>query len=458
MSSHISDDVLLQLVTRLEAAISTLETKSVGGNPSTSLITSTQIAVANDSWTRLLKLLLDFKQVSIDTNLADMETLSEIVAESICAHQDILNATSTFTKPVNNDQQSLSKKLFTITSKAAELGKKNRDIGLHCDAVKNGLDALYWVFTDVACHEITQTYMESIDFPGNKILIKKVPEQTAWLKMYKNIIKEINELVKANYKCGLVWASKGDSNVSNLILTIGNTYRNNYKQSGSNELPNTVSDDNRSKLLEAISTSDKSTLKPVVKEEKKVVEEKTEPNKKSNQSKLGRRETLMNKGKKEIHEEGKASFLFENLTDETRELDVNKLQNRTIIDLHNCSGCTFKIPKKVNAIKLSNCEGCNIMIESVISIVEVINCLKVKVGINGTVNSFTIDNSNDIILHASKNSANAQYYVSKCTDIHIRLQKEEDDGDYYDFTVPDQFVFTVNDKKKLDGKVSDLFR
>ena len=92
------------------------------------------------------------------------------------------------------------------------------------------------------------------------------------------------------------------------------------------------------------------------------------------------------------------------------------------------------------------------------SIVEVINCLKVKVGINGTVNSFTIDNSNDIILHASKNSANAQYYVSKCTDIHIRLQKEEDDGDYYDFTVPDQFVFTVNDKKKLDGKVSDLFR
>jgi len=116
-----------------------------------------------------------------------------------------------------------------------------------------------------------------------------------------------------------------------------------------------------------------------------------------------------------------------------------------------------KILKKVNKIMLSNCEEVNIICDSLISNFEIINSVKIKVQVNGVVNAFMVDGSNEVLLHLSKDSAEAQYYTSKSTEVKVRIPKEGEDCDYSDHLIPEQFVFTLTPERRLVGNVSDIY-
>src|SRR5690606_19109653 len=128
---------------------------------------------------------------------------------------------------------------------------------------------------------------------------------------------------------------------------------------------------------------------------------------------------------------------FEN---ETKDLDPEKLAFKTVVHINNCSNSTFKISKKVNAIKLTNCESVNIICESLVTILEIINSIDIKVQVNGLVNSFSIDGSENVILHLSYESRNAQIIAAKSNEMKVRLAKEGDSCDYDEIVIPEQFV------------------
>jgi adenylyl cyclase-associated protein len=534
-SSVVTNETLLKIVERLENAVSKLEGKSVQPvvqaqitpiNVGTALLTTEKIMAYTEYWNKTLKLLLDLKAAATETGAPEIEQISEGVVEAICAQQDVLIATETFKKPVNNDLKNLQKKLYSYVVKIDEVGKTKRDFALHADAAKNGLDALNWLYSDDSCDTITQTFLESIDFPGNKIFMKKIPTHTKWVKTYKSIIGELNLFVKANHKSGLIWASKGDADVSNLILTIGNTYRKNFKQqqqqpeeinitpvnvpvnktvdvittpvipaTPSIPVPTTTTapttstvvqnkrqaesrDEANLKIQEMITSGKiRSSLKPIIKPEKKeeskqeVVAPKEEAvkqevvvpvvaSKKENKKPLiirGRRETILKKGKKEVFEESRDSFLYENLEGEIRELDPEKLSMKTTIQINNCFQSTFKISKKVKKIILTNCEEVNIICDSLITIFEIINSLKIKVQVDGNINCFSIDGSTDITIHLALSSAHSQFVTSNSIQIRVRLAKEEDPCDYTETLLPEQLVFSIKENRKLDVKISDNY-
>ncbi len=458
MQSSISESALQQLVSRLETAVTKLETKASGSNISANLMTTEKLAAFSDYWNKTLKLLIELQTAAKATGKDQIMAISEVAIEAICGHQDILIASESFKRPVKNDLVTLSKKFTAIVTKVADIGKANREFSLHSDAVKNGLDALYWVFAESSYADITQTYYESIDFAGNKILMQKVPEQSNWLKAYKAIINEVNSLVKANYRCGLTWSHAGDGEVTNLILTLGNTYRKNFKKGDS-----TVKDaepDSREKIHEQISSGNvRKSLKAVTKIEPPKTETENNSNFKSKfkDVKRGRRVTLLKKGKKEVFEEGRNLFNYENIEDEVKELDESKLATRTVVQISNCSGCVFKVPNKVNSITLYNCEDCTIVAHSLISIFQITNSFKIKVQVEKSIHSFQVDGSSDVTLHLTLDCKDANVLACKSSEIRFRLPKEDDPTDYTEHSIPEQFVFKLNDKRKVDSRVSDLY-
>jgi hypothetical protein len=548
-STVVTNETLLKVVERLENAISKLEGKSEQPviqapvtpvatiNVSSALLTTEKIIAYTEYWNKTLKLLLDLKTAANETGVPEIEQISEAVLEAICAQQDVLIATETFKKPVNNDLKNLQKKLYSFVAKIDEIGKTKRDFDLHANAAKNGLDALNWLYSDDSCDTITQTFLEAIDFPGNKILMKKIPTHTKWVKTFKSIINEIDLFVKANHKSGLIWSSKGDGDVSNLILTIGNTYRKNFKQQQQpeelnqnttnvsvnntvNAITNTPSVPTTStvptapavqstpvvptttttshhrqvdtraeanlKIQEMITSGAiRNSLKPIVKPESKkeapkqeevaskqeVVVPKQETTKKEvtvpivaskkevkkSSVTRGRRETILKKGKKEVFEESRESFMYENLEGEIRELDPEKLSMKTSVYVSNCYQSTFKVSKKVKKIILNNCEEVNIICDSLITIFEIINSVKVKVQVDGVINCISVDGSTDVILHLAVSSAHAQFVTSNSTQVRVRLAKEEDPSDYTENLIPEQLVFSINKNRKLDVKISDNY-
>lgn len=535
-SSVVTNETLLKIVERLENAVSKLEGKSVQPqvqapvtpiNVGTALLTTEKIMAYTEYWNKTLKLLLDLKTAANETGAPEIEQISEAVVEAICAQQDVLIATESFKKPVNNDIKILQKKLYSYVAKIDEIGKTKRDFALHVDAVKNGLDALNWLYSDDSCDAITQTFLEAIDFPGNKIFMKKIPTHTKWVKTYKSIINELDLFVKANHKSGLIWCSKGDGDVSNLILTIGNIYRKNFKQQHQADdvsnttttapINNTVSEttnvpsttvvqtnisttttgtvsttltpiasqrqtDNKAeanlKIQEMITSGAiRNSLKPVIKPVEKKEEIKQEivapkeevkeevvvpvvaPKKENKKPTVvrGRRETILKKGKKEIFEESRESFVYENLEGEIRELDPEKLSMKTSIQISNCFQSTFKISKKVKKIILTNCEQVNIICDSLITIFEIINSVKVKVQVDGVINCFSIDGSSDITIHLGLSSARAEFVTSNSIQVRVRLAKEEDPSDYSETLLPEQLVFSIKENRKIDVKISDNY-
>jgi len=212
--------------------------------------------------------------------------------------------------------------------------------------------------------------------------------------------------------------------------------------------------DPREKILQTISSGEgRALLKPVPKQEKKIVSSVN----KNKEIKRGRRETLAKKGVKEVYDESKGNFYWENLEGATKELDPERLLKGTVIQFSNCFGCTFKISKKVNKIVLANCEEVNVILDSLISNFEVINCVKVKIQVDGTVNAFSVDGSVDVVFYLSLNSKNAQFYTSKSSEVRVRLTKEDDNADYTEHLIPEQFVFNINANRKIESRVSDLY-
>ena len=473
---NISSDDLKNVVTRLENIAKTLESsissKSsnfTGNDIQSAMLTTEKIATLGDYWSKVLRNLLELKTVATDTKIPELETLSDIVCESLCAHQDLLIASEKFQKPMNNDAISLNRRLLSITSKVQDISKLHKNVVNHCEAVKNGLDALCWIFQDSNCESVTQMYFENIDIPGNRIFKEKIPEQSKWVRAFKAVIKEVNDLVNKNYKGGLSWNGKGEKNSDQLFVSIGSTYRENFKKGIKTENTLTTTTTTNTKqsetkhenpLLKEIAEGFK--LKPVHKDEKCDKGEKKDEHKANafdlSKVKKGLRMSVHKKGKTEKFEEGRNSWFLQNFEDETKVFDAEKLENKTSILISNCINCTFDVPKKVNKIGLTNCENVKIIMESLISQCEITNSKKLEISVKGTVNSFSVDSTDGVIVLLSPSSAEAQFYSAKSSDILIRIQKNDDPNDYNELVIPEQFVFTINkERTKLEAKVSDLY-
>jgi len=132
------------------------------------------------------------------------------------------------------------------------------------------------------------------------------------------------------------------------------------------------------------------------------------------------------------------------------------LSHSTVIQISNCYDCTFKVPVKVNAIRLTNCEKVNIICDSLVTTFEITNSINVAVDVTGVINSFAIDSSSRVIIYLKKTSAHAQHLVSKSNEILIRVRHENDNDNYDEFVIPEQFVFNLNNNR-VEGKVSDLY-
>jgi len=481
--ANIGEEKLEQLLTRLENACKVLENRPTT-NLDSAMLSTEKIAAFSNYWNNMIKLLHEFTVLATKTVIPDIETITDLVIEAICAHQDLLLATETFVKPQNTGQVTLVKRLSSIFTKVADIGKNNRAVANHSDAVRNGLDALMWIFNDDGCADVTQTYLEAIDFGANRIFKEKIKEQTDWIKGFKLVIKEVNELVTKNYKCGIVWNSKGDSSIDNLYFTIGTIYRKNFKLDTVIEVQ---SDSERKVLLADITTGTKlkslvavfdtkkeevkTAVKQVVKKDvvKEVVKEVVKPEVKvvkGPKGKVtglvprGRRATLLKKGVTEKLDmsSGRSMYVIENCEDASKV--VENQEKKTIVQISNCINSTIEIKCKVNALQMMNCENCKIMVDSLVSMAEITNSTKCSIGVKGTVSAFCIDSSDNITVHLCQESADAQFINSKSNDILIRLQKPDDvDDDYFEYAVPEQFVFKINKERKgLDSKVSDLYR
>ena len=133
-------------------------------------------------------------------------------------------------------------------------------------------------------------------------------------------------------------------------------------------------------------------------------------------------------------------------------IEEEKLQIGTFLKIVNCNNCTFNITKRINKILLLNCENCNVSCGELISDIEMINCSKIKMICGGEVKLAIVYRSKDIVFFLNSISKNIKIRRSFSSHIMLKINKEQNEEykESVDILLPEQFVFKINDEKKLE--------
>ena len=450
------------LLDRLESSISKLEKKQPKNLENI-------MSKANEFWENVYKLLMNLKNKSKEINSPSLIDLTEIVIQCLCFQQDLLTLSCSFQKP---DERGMNVIFSRFKILIKPISKFYLSDELQATCVENGLNVLCWLFNDYECDIITKTYYESIDITLNKILIKKNKDEIEWFKIFKNLLKMVVIFVEQENKNGLNWLSRGNNDINELILELGSTYRNNFYQQNDkneNELKLELEKlyENKNKIRLAVESGEiKKKLKPIEKKEENNCEIKEEEENNDNNEKEkekinfssstffhpGVRKSFAPKILKENYEENKNIIIFENYKDLNKTIEPEKLQIGTFLKIVNCINCTFNITKRINKILILNCENCNISCDALISDIEMINCSKIRATFTGAVNLAIVYRSQDIIFFLNSISKNLKVRRSFSSKIMLKINKlpNEEYKESVDILLPEQFVFKINEDKKLE--------
>ncbi|KAF1992369.1 hypothetical protein K402DRAFT_388025 [Aulographum hederae CBS 113979] len=117
------------------------------------------------------------------------------------------------------------------------------------------------------------------------------------------------------------------------------------------------------------------------------------------------------------------------------------------IQISRCKSTTIRINGKANAISLDNSPRTSIILDSLVSAVDVIKCSSFALQVLGTLPTILLDQVDGATVYLGKDSLATEIFTSKCTSVNINLPAEEEDGDYAECAVPEQFRNFVKDGK-----------
>jgi len=453
------------LLDKLESSISKLEKKQPKNFENI-------MSKTNEFWENIYKGLMNLKNKSKEINSPSLTELTEIVIQCLCFQQDLLTLSCSFQKPDERGMNVIFSRFKILIKPISKFLSSDPSTDLQATCVENGLNVLCWLFNDYECDIITKTYYESIDITLNKILIKKNKGEIEWFKIFKNLLKMVVIFVEQENKEGLNWLSRGNNEINELILELGSTYRNNFYQQNDkneNELKLELEKlyENKNKIRLAVESGEiKKKLKPIEKKEENNCEIKEEEENNDNNEKEkekinfssstffhpGVRKSFAPKILKENYEENKNIIIFENYKDLNKTIEPEKLQIGTFLKIVNCINCTFNITKRINKILILNCENCNISCDALISDIEMINCSKIRATFTGAVNLAIVYRSQDIIFFLNSISKNLKVRRSFSSKIMLKINKlpNEEYKESVDILLPEQFVFKINEDKKLE--------
>lgn len=100
----------------------------------------------------------------------------------------------------------------------------NPELNQFIDVVSNIFTSFYWITKNEMCLDIAQAYIDMSDTPSNRILMKKIPAQSEWVKATKSWNKEILKMISLNYKFGLEFSASGSSEIENLAKIDENNF------------------------------------------------------------------------------------------------------------------------------------------------------------------------------------------------------------------------------------------
>jgi adenylyl cyclase-associated protein len=139
-------------------------------------------------------------------------------------------------------------------------------------------------------------------------------------------------------------------------------------------------------------------------------------------------------------------WIVENFDSPSSPVEIEVEINQSIL-ITKCKGLTLRIKGKGNAISIDNSPKTSLIIDSLVSSVDVIKCPSFAVQILEKVPTILLDQVDGAQIYLSKDSLATEVFTSKCSSVNINLPPANEDDDYKEEPIPEQFRSYVKDGK-----------
>jgi len=151
-------------------------------------------------------------------------------------------------------------------------------------------------------------------------------------------------------------------------------------------------------------------------------------------------------------------WIVEHFKDEKEMLKVEGAKITHNLQVRACENVTVHVTEKLNNVIIESCKKTNIILTGLISSVELIHCDKVKLQVLGKCPSVNMDNCSGIALFVSKEGTDVSITSSRSCDMNINFPIDDNEEEWKEVPIPQQFVHKITKDYQVDSRVSDLYR
>ncbi|KAH0559794.1 hypothetical protein GP486_003682 [Trichoglossum hirsutum] len=148
-------------------------------------------------------------------------------------------------------------------------------------------------------------------------------------------------------------------------------------------------------------------------------------------------------------------WLIENYDNEPEPINIDASITHSI-QISKCRNTTIRVNGKANAISVDNTQRVSLIIDSLVSVVDTVKSPNFALQVLGSLPTILLDQVDGATVYLSKESLATEVFTSKCTSVNINVPPEDDDDDYRECPVPEQFVSTIENGRVVTKIVEHL--
>ncbi|XP_074542923.1 adenylyl cyclase-associated protein 2 [Halichoeres trimaculatus] len=407
---------------------------------------------------------------------SDVEKHAEMVNNALQTQRTFLKMSAMHQEPAQLELQDLLKPISDHIQEIQSFRERNRGSSLfnHLSAVSESIPALGWVAVSQKPGPYVKEMNDAATFYTNRVLkdYKETDKRHVdWVRSYLSIWTEMQAFIKQHHTTGLVWSKTGPVAPPSLFdpPTVPTAPCPPPPPPPPPPGPPPVFTDDDSQPQGGHAGAQHSALfaqlnqgMDITKGLKRVSDvEKTHknpnlrsqgtPTKKKSSGAAKAARTAAQKRPPLLELEGK-KWRVENF-EQKHDLVIDETELKQVVYVFSCNNSTVQVKGKINSIIIDNCKKLGLVFENVVGIVEIINSKAIQLQVLGSVPTMSINKTEGCQVYLSKESLNCDIVSAKSSEMNIMIP--QDDGDYREFPVPEQFK-TVWDGSKLMTEPTEI--
>jgi adenylyl cyclase-associated protein len=129
------------------------------------------------------------------------------------------------------------------------------------------------------------------------------------------------------------------------------------------------------------------------------------------------------------------------------DLVIDQTDLKHTVYIYQCKECTITVKGKVNSILIDSCNRVGLLFDDVLSTVEFINSKSSQMQVLGRVPTVAIEKTDGCQIYLSRKSLDTEIISSKSSAMNVLVPNENDD-DFSEEPIPEQFKTVINQKNR----------